>query len=668
LWIGTERGLLRRNPNGSFTQFSTNDGLADLYVKAILEDRKGELWLLTHNGLSQFAPETRRFRNYFVSNGLLSDRFDLLGDAGKVTATGEILLGSSRGFTLFNPDQVAPNAYVPPVVLTEFLLFNRSVGVGGDSPLQKPIWATNALTLKHDQSIFTIEFAALGYEGPEKNRYRYRLEGLEPTWNEVDSTRRSATYTRLAAGNYVFRVQGSDNDLTWNDAGVRLDVTVLPPWWETWWFKSLAFMALVSLAYATYLARVRGLHAAASQLETLVAQRTNELQVAKDGADAANRAKSAFLANMSHEMRNPLSAVLAMTSLLREEGVSSEQRGYLEAIDRSGEHLLSVINAVLDLAKVEAGEQEALPVSFDIVALARDVVEMLRAEASRKNLTLVYDCAPDVQRFVRADAAKLRQVLLNILGNAIKFTGNGGVTLRLTSRPDQKFLGTWLRFEVEDTGIGIAAEDQARIFEPFVQLDRGQKGTGLGLAITRRFVQMMGGDITVESELGRGSRFRLEIPAQCANAEEEVANTATFTGAWLTLAPGQPECRVLIVEDDLEIGTVMEQMLRRARFEVRLVKRAKEAIEIFQLWKPHFIWMDLWMPEMSGTEAAQRIRQLQDGRNVKIAAMTAAAFESEREQVLAAGMDDFVRKPYRPREIFDCLARHLQVRFNHPEP
>jgi len=219
---------------------------------------------------------------------------------------------------------------------------------------------------------------------------------------------------------------------------------------------------------------------------------------------------------------------------------------------------------------------------------------------------------------------------------------------------------------VEDTGVGIAPDDQARIFKPFVRVGEwtGRKGTGLGLAITRQFVEMMGGAIALESAPGRGSRFTVEVPSEVA-AESEVPRAPAVARSGFVLEPGQPEWRVLIVDDDPENTMIMEQMLRRAGFQVRVARSGAAAIEVFREWRPQFIWMDLRMPEISGTEAARRIREMEGGREVKIAGLTAAAFASEEDEVLAAGMDDFVRKPYHADKIFDCMARQLGVRYRH---
>ena len=234
LWVGTRRGLnLFDRSRGTFTAFTTKHGLPDDIVEAILEDGQGYLWLATHNGLSRFHPPTKTFRNYSESDGLPSNVLSPYGVEGSwQSQDGEMVFGSMNGVTAFYPDRLSPNPYVPPVVLTDFHLFNKPVLPGADSPLHKPIWATDSLTLTHIQSIFTLEFAGLSYAAPEKNRYRYRLEGLETEWNEVDSGRRQATYTSLPAGRYVFRVQASSKDGVWNEKGVSLAITVLPPWWS----------------------------------------------------------------------------------------------------------------------------------------------------------------------------------------------------------------------------------------------------------------------------------------------------------------------------------------------------------------------------------------------------------------------------------------------------
>jgi len=397
-------------------------------------------------------------------------------------------------------------------------------------------------------------------------------------------------------------------------------------------------------------------------LEELVAQRTGELQ-------AANQAKSAFLANMSHELRTPLNAILGFSALVREDpGLSEEHRKDLAIVNRSGEHLLNLIDEVLDVAKIESGRVIVENAPFGLTALVRDTVEMMRAWAGAKGIELLVNTSSSVPSSARSDAAKLRQVLINLLGNAVKFTEEGSVTLRVDAKPidiDQRLL---LIFEVQDTGIGIAAEDQARIFSPFVRVGKTatQGGTGLGLSIAQQFVQMMGGTIRLDSTPGKGSLFRIEVPVERAE-EPEVMTSQGDREQVIGLETGQPEYRMLIVEDQRENWLLLQRLLNDTGFQVQVAEDGAQGVEMFRTWKPHLIWMDLRLPVMGGMEAAREIRALDGGRQVKIVALTASGFAQQRADVLAAGLDDFVRKPYRREEIFDCLARQLGVRYLHSE-
>ena len=397
-------------------------------------------------------------------------------------------------------------------------------------------------------------------------------------------------------------------------------------------------------------------------LEQVVEQRTAELVLTRDQALAASLAKSVFLANMSHELRTPLNAILGFSNLLRERVASEEQRQDLDIITRSGEHLLGLINNVLDAAKVEAGRSELDLAPCDLGRLLEDVKGMVGRRAFQKGLALQVE-RPRDPLFVRTDPARLRQVLINLLGNAVKFTDRGSVTLRMRATPATDTREVMLTFEVEDTGEGIAAGDQAMIFDAFVQIsaDKRNEGAGLGLTISRQIVELMGGTIQVESTLGKGSCFRVEVKVERAEESEvsRVPNMERVTA----LAEGQPEYRILIVEDQPENWMVLERLLGNAGFQVRVAENGAEGVQEFREWRPQFIWMDLRMPVMDGVEATRHIRACEGGGEVKIAAVTASGYAKERSEILAEGMDDYIRKPYRPAEVFECMARHLGVRY-----
>jgi signal transduction histidine kinase/ligand-binding sensor domain-containing protein/CheY-like chemotaxis protein len=657
LWISSREGLFRFDPTSEkITRYTTQDGLADIGVHCVAPDDLGNLWMGTMQGISRFNLKENRFYNYDERDGLQGSIFT--DQTCYRAPDGRLYFGGNAGFNAFYPREVLAGSPEPSVTLTSFQ-------VSGKTPiaLPHPIWEMDGLHLAPEQNGFSFEFAALSYVSPWKTRYRFRLEALEKDWTEADSGHRTARYTGVAPGNYVFRVQASTDGRTWGEKGAALRLSIASPWWRTPWSKAAAVLAFAGLLFGAYQFRVRALYKRERQLQAVVSQRTAEVVEARDQAQAANRAKSVFLANMSHELRTPLNAILGFSNLLREDAISLKQRKDLDIINRSGEHLLHVIDDVLDMAKIEAGRRELELAPCNLEDLVQDVVDMIRVRAERKKLELLLISPPDFPRYVRADASKLRQVLINLLGNAVRYTEAGGVTLRLNSTSADDPGRVWLTFDVEDTGAGIAAEDRARIFEAFVQVRKtAQKGTGLGLTITRQFVELMGGTIHLDSTPGKGSRFRVAVPMDLAR-EDEVISPLADRGRIIGLEPGQAEYRVLVVDDENENSALLERLLQEAGFGVRLAADGAQAVETFREWGPQFIWMDLRMPVMDGFEAARRIRGLDGGLEVKIAAVTASVFAGERSEVLAVGFDDFVRKPYRPGEIFDCLARHLGVRY-----
>ncbi|MDY7013548.1 MAG: response regulator, partial [Cyanobacteriota bacterium] len=476
------------------------------------------------------------------------------------------------------------------------------------------------------------------------------------------------------------------------------------------------------------------------QLEQRVQDRTAELAKAKKAAEAANEAKSTFLANMSHELRSPLNAILGFSQLmLRSSSLPLEHRENVNIINSSGEHLLTLINQVLDLSKIEAGRTTLNPKNFDLYRLLSDLEDMFQLKAREKRLQWCVEYSPELPRYICTDEIKLRQVLINLINNALKFTREGGVVLRASlgaeeqgsrgageqgSKGDRE--GTFnsqlttdnsvagssssfvvgssssfvvgssssfvvgrephpatenkgqrtkdkgkrtndqqlIRFEVEDTGSGIAPDEMDKLFEAFVQTDTGknaQEGTGLGLSISRQFVQLMGGEIGVRSQVGRGSCFDFDIQADIVEARSIESDRPQRS--ILGLAEGQPRHRILIVDDKPLNRQLLVKLLEPFGFELQEASNGKEAIEIWDAWEPHLIWMDMRMPVMDGYAATQQIKSTVKGQATAVIALTASALEEERAIVVSAGCDDFLRKPFREEDIFSVMEKHIGVRY-----
>jgi signal transduction histidine kinase/DNA-binding response OmpR family regulator len=697
LWLGTSgggaNGFSTRPPIFAHYKHEADnpDSVADNFILSIFEDQSGIVWIGNDRTLNRWDRRTDTWHIYrndptdptsistgsvtatqedldgtlwfgTFLDGLQSNEFNVFTAFYKSPRTGEMYFGGINGFNVFDPSRVANNPFVPPVMLTDFRLFGKLVPVGGDSVLQKSINEINALTLPYNQNDISFEFAALSYVAPAKNRYRYKLEGFNVDWREVDSKERLAVYTNLDAGNYVFRGQGTNEVGVWSEEGVTPGITILPPWWATWWFRSLVGLFFVALAVSAYSYRVRSLHKRNLELKMQVNQRTREFLVAKVKAEAANHAKSIFLENMSHELRTPLNAILGYADILKSktETTSSSYAG-LDIIKHSGEYLLTLINDILDLAKIEAGKLELVPAPFQLDIFLQLIIGIIKSRAESKDLSLTYESLSPLPAVVVADETRLRQVLLNLLGNAVKFSDEGSVVLTVQALDEDKEDDvTTLRFRVDDTGVGIAENALEQIFRPFNQageVSKRSQGTGLGLTISHRIVQQMGGQLLVESELGRGSSFWFDVslPVTEAVIPQETAlirDIVGYEGA---------RHRVLVVDDKLYNRQLLKDLLESLGFEVDTAEDGQEAIDKALNWQPAAIIMDIVMPVKSGLETTQEMRQRSELKGVLIIAVSASVTEEDREMSLQVGCDAFLPKPIQLDRLLDKLQTHLSL-------
>jgi signal transduction histidine kinase/CheY-like chemotaxis protein/ligand-binding sensor domain-containing protein len=646
MWVGGTGGVAIRK-GGKWRRMTDADGVPGQTVYSLARGPRGEIWAGGSGGVGRF--EGGRWNVWDTREGMLNEECNLGGLI--VDDDGVVYAGTLGGLARFDP-RVAPLS-APPLKLTW-----RATPARDANGVAQVAARDRALHLRWSAP----------WLGAHPVQYRVRIPRLRDGWS-APMTEDHVDVENLGAGDWhvdvAARVEGTP---TWT-APISLDVRVAPFWYETPLARAGMLLVLLAIIYLAVRLRVRALHRHAAKLEEIVRQRTAELAQTVDQlrdseqrALAASRAKSAFLANMSHELRTPLNGILGFAQILsRRKDRDADDREGLNIIARSGEHLLGLINDVLSLSKIEAGRVTLEREVFELQALLNDVENVLRVRAEEKGLRLVCEMSGAQPAAVIGDQGKLRQILLNLVGNAVKFTEQGTVTVRASWQNGRA------RFDVDDTGPGIAASELPALFEPFVQTESGHRtkeGTGLGLALSRDLAQLMGGDIEVKSEPGRGSTFSVEVSMPEAAADAIVAAKERRRVA--SLAPGQQSIRVLVVDDAPLNRTVLSRLLAAVGFLVREAASGEEALATWQSWQPHFIWMDKRMPGIDGLEVTRRIREREraTGRaRVPIIALSASALEHEREEILGAGCDDFVAKPFRESMIFARMREHLGVEY-----
>ena len=658
LWIGAKGGglnLLDPQTN-AVTRYGKAAGIA-ADVMSILEDERGRLWLGSTTGLMQFDPQAgKTLRIYTRNDGLQDGAFN--PSCAWKTRRGELWFGGAKGANSFAPEQLRDNPFVPPVVLTSLKQGGELIKTG-----KQPMFL-DKIALGWQHNFFEFEFAALNFTYPEQNRYQYKLEGFDAEWFD-SGARRYGRYTNLPAGAYTLRVKGSNNDGVWNEAGASLKVVVGSPFWKTWWFYLLAGGGVAGLvgfiAHVRFEAHVNRLKAAQEAALHAAAERE------KEAANAANRAKSRFLSSMSHELRTPLNGILGYADILRQAGdLTDLQTDGLRIIKESGEHLLTLINDILDLAKIEAGKLEVIPADFLLDPFLRGIGGIIRMRAEQKNVLFAYEALTALPPAIRADEKRLRQVLLNLLGNAVKFTDEGYVTLHVSVEQERELPNgakeARLLFEVADTGVGIAPDQLERIFAPFEQVGEARRrieGTGLGLSISRKLVEVMGGTLRVSSAFGQGSTFAFDVTVPIL---QTVAETPREADRKIVGYSGEKR-RILIADDKPYNRQMLVQLLKPLGFEVAAVNNGSELVQQAQASHPDAIITDMLMPVKTGFEAALELRQSPDFQATPIIAISASVFDQPAQQNMLAGCNAFLLKPVRSNALFEVLAAHLGLQW-----
>lgn len=665
LWVGTDGGgvsLLDRT-SGKFTSFTTRDGLADEVVAGIIEDPQGYLWFGTQKGIARFDPDKKQFRTFDKRHGLNDNLFNR--NAPLVMDSGELFFGNSKGFLVFDPAAITTNDYSPPVVFTNLLILNKPAEVSSTgAPLNAAINHVTDINLTHKDLVFTLEFSALNYQMAEQNQYAYRLLGFDSEWI-YSGTKRTATYTNLDSGDYIFEVKASNNDGVWSEHQARLNIHVAPPMWFSWWAYILYALIAVLLFY--WFVRIQQLKLRYEQ------QRVEQERSLVRRLQEVDKLKDEFLANTSHELRTPLNGIIGLAeSLMDGTNVTAQMRYSLGLISASGKRLAALVNDILDFAKLKNQGVQLHKKPVDLRVLVDIVITLTRPLVGDKPLQLI-NKVPDNIPAAEADEDRLLQILHNLIGNAVKFTHEGTVIVSARVSDNQ------LVVRVADTGIGIPADQFTTVFQAFRQIDgrieRSYGGTGLGLSITKQLVELHGGEIALKSTLGQGSVFSFSLPlAQSAAASaapndtppllsEVVQATAAPLNEPRRVRTDQPhQGHVLVVDDDSVNRLVLVNHLAQHNYRVTEAVSGEDAIALVEKHLDiDLVLLDIMMPKMSGYETCKRLREQYRTYELPIIFLTARSQTQDLVMGFEVGANDYLIKPITKEELLARVDMHLQL-------
>lgn len=710
-----------------FVPYSKNNGLCNNVVYAMEEDRSGNIWISTDNGLSKFNPVKGSFQNFFMKDGLLNDQFYWTSSSSD--NRGNLYFGGVNGINYFSPEKIDFYPQLPKVVFTDFQVFNKSVKIGeklhGNILLGKSIAETQTIELSYKDNIFSIEFSALDYFLPDKVTYSYKMEGVDQNWVTVSANRRFATYTNLSGGKYRFLVKASNSDGLWSADPTVLHIIIDPPFWQTTWFRLLAILALIVSVLGYINVRTRYLHEQKRKLEIQVHERTLQIEEQKEKlqeqagnllqsnnvlaerqkliegqkielenqnqliveqrdevielnkkVSLINQLRLRFFTNISHEFRTPLTLILDPLELLMNNLKNDKQTiQMLKLIDRNAQRLLHLINQLMYFRKIESGKMELRVVHGDITAFLKEIFNSFLDLSGHNKIQYTFLAGSTLQP-TWFDPEKMENIFYNLLSNAFKFTPEKEwISMKVDfCEPNEDQAGLafpFVRIEISDSGKGISSMHLPYVFDHFYQADSAQdnqqKGSGIGLALTQELVQAMHGKISVKSELGKGSTFRVLLP-YCADDFDEneidpVGNVQSVNlqskvdviTQELLLASSEsdePEVKtdkskplILIVEDNYDLRAFLIQSMKND-FRLLGAENGKEGLEMAKKYTPDLIISDVMMPVMDGLELCTRLKKDIHTSHIPVILLTAKAMIEHWIEGLEIGADDYIPKPF----------------------
>ena len=656
LWMGSNMGLsIFNKKTKTFTHVITKiDGLPTNAIAGILADSKKQLWISTFSGLVKINPTNYRvIKVYNQTDGLQDDQF--FTNACFRDHSGEMYFGGPNGLTLFYPDSIKDYKFVPPVVITDFKLFNKSENFAGSNLLSKNISETKEITLKYSQNVLTFDFVALNFVEPEKNQYAYKLEGFEKEWN-VSVNKREATYTNLSPGNYTFRVKASNNDGVWNEEGASIKIKVLPPFLLSIWAFAI-YALIIAAALFQYKRNIQNREELKRNLALEQMEAAKQIEM--------NNVRLRFFTNISHEFRTSLSLIIgpAETMINKSHNFNAEQKQQVSLIRLSAQRLLRLINQLLDLRKIEAGNLQIYPSPGDLISFCKDIAKSFEYLAVQKHIDFKV-ISDHCSLYAWFDADKVEKIVYNLLSNAFKFTDDGGnieLTMEVLTRVTSNSKA--IQIKVSDNGIGIPEESINKVFERFYQVESlnqvGKGGTGIGLSLVKELVDIHGGNISIRSverkraeNLPCGTTFTVVLPLDIRESIEEITKTEQYSEPASPIETIEPELSentmnplVLVVEDNADLRAFISNILN-ATFKIIEAENGITGLKAALDHNPDLVISDIMMPGMQGTELCRMLKNDERTSHIPVILLTALSSIEQKLQGFELGADDYITKPF----------------------